>query len=239
MNDESKSKEELFRDPITQQPRVLDDSEVARNFMTCMFICIMQLTMTISTLIYFGKPTSDGPNKNADPLFITYVVRLMCQLALHMLIDPEVFQSIQMIKFALYRCNSFRLRSCHILIALMQLGGALSTEYINMLLICEQDEVKNIVMNFVQFTAIVQIDDWYAQSLKNSFLRKLVQETSLNFQSISKKGFKELELNKQWHSKLMLEVLYKPLKTAYDSFYYYFAPTLVLFISYYRQYNPN
>ena len=119
MNDESKSKEELFRDPITQQPRVLDDSEVARNFLTCMFICIMQLTMTISTLIYFGKPTSDGPNKNADPLFITYVVRLMCQLALHMLIDPEVFQSIQMIKFALYRCNSFRLRSCHILIALM------------------------------------------------------------------------------------------------------------------------
>jgi len=31
----------------------------------------------------------------------------------------------------------------------MQLAGAISTEYINMLLICEQSEVKNIVMNFV------------------------------------------------------------------------------------------
>ncbi len=79
----------------------------------------MQLTMTISTITYFDTPISDVPNKNADPLFITYVVRLMSQLALHMLIDPEVFQSIQMIKFALYRCNSFRLRSFHILIALM------------------------------------------------------------------------------------------------------------------------
>jgi hypothetical protein len=36
----------------------------------------------------------------------------------------------------------------------MQLSGANLTEYINMRLICEQDEVKNIVMNFIQFAAI-------------------------------------------------------------------------------------
>ena len=36
----------------------------------------------------------------------------------------------------------------------MQLSGAIFTEYINILLICEQDEVKNIVMNFIQFAAI-------------------------------------------------------------------------------------
>jgi len=152
MNDDKKA-EDFFKDPITNKPRVLTDGEVARNFMNCIFICMMQLTMTIATITYFNKPV-DGTNKNADPLFITYVVRLMCALALHMQIEPEVFQGIQMIKFALFRCNNFRLRLFQICVAVMQLAGALSTEYINILLICEQDEVKNIVMNFVQFAAI-------------------------------------------------------------------------------------
>ncbi len=85
-----KKRKEFFEDPITKQPRVLSDSEVARNFMNCIFICSMQLTMTIATIKYFNKPV-EGTNKNADPLFITYVVRLMCALALHMQIEPEVF----------------------------------------------------------------------------------------------------------------------------------------------------
>ncbi len=160
MNDDKKA-EDFFKDPITNKPRVLTDGEVARNFMNCIFICMMQLTMTIATITYFNKP-ADGTNKNADPLFLTYVVRLMCALALHMQIEPEVFQGIQMIKFALFRCNNFRLRLFQISVAVMQLAGALSTEYINILLICEQDEVKNIVMNFVQFAAISQIDDLYS-----------------------------------------------------------------------------
>jgi hypothetical protein len=145
--------EKIFEDPITKLPRVLTDGEVARNFMNCILICMMQLTMTIATIKYFNKPV-DGPNKDADPLFITYVVRLMCALALHMQIEPEVFQGLQMIKFALFRCNNLRLRFFQICVAVMQLAGSLSTEYINMLLICEQDEVKNIVMNFITFAAI-------------------------------------------------------------------------------------
>ncbi len=146
-------REEFFKDPITEEARVLTDSEVARNFMNCIFICLMQLTMTIATIKYFNKP-AEGANKNADPLFITYVVRLMCALALHMQIEPEVFQGLQMIKFALFRCNNPRLRFFQICVAVMQLSGAIFTEYINILLICEQDEVKNIVMNFIQFAAI-------------------------------------------------------------------------------------
>jgi hypothetical protein len=136
MNDKNVKAEDFFEDPITKKPRMLTDGEVARNFMNCIFICMMQLTMTITTIEYFNKPEG-GPSKNADPLFITYVVRLMCALALHMQIEPEVFQGIQMFKFALFRCNNFRLRFFQICVAFMQIAGALSTEYINMLLICE------------------------------------------------------------------------------------------------------
>lgn len=46
------------------------------------------MTMTIATIKYFNKPISEG---EPDPLYITYIVRLMCALALHMLIEPEVY----------------------------------------------------------------------------------------------------------------------------------------------------
>jgi hypothetical protein len=44
----------------------------------------------------------------------------------------------------------------------MQLGGAIATETINIMLICNLVTIKDIVMNFVQFAVIAQIDDFYA-----------------------------------------------------------------------------
>jgi hypothetical protein len=40
------TEQEFFEDPITKKPRVLSDGETARNFMACIFIFIMQTTMT-------------------------------------------------------------------------------------------------------------------------------------------------------------------------------------------------
>jgi len=40
MKDETKSKEELFRDPFTNQPRIINESEGATNFNKSMIICI-------------------------------------------------------------------------------------------------------------------------------------------------------------------------------------------------------
>jgi hypothetical protein len=47
----------------------------------------------------------------------------------------------------------------------MQLLVAVSTEYGNMVIICDQTTVKDIVINFVAFVAIVEIDNLYASSL--------------------------------------------------------------------------
>jgi hypothetical protein len=149
------SEVELFEDPFTENARELSDSEVARNFMSCIFIFIMQMTMSITVYTYDDSNiTSSSNDMKTDPLFITYIVRLMCALALHMLIEPEVFQAINMIKFSLYRCNNLQLRNYQICVALMQLLGALLTEFVNIILICDLTSAKDIVMNFVTFASI-------------------------------------------------------------------------------------
>lgn len=164
--------------------------------MACFFIFMMQMTMSIATFYYFNQgPSQDA---NSDPLLITYVVRLMCALALHMMIEPEVYQAIQMIKFTLNRCDDLELAIYQIAVALMQLLGALMTEWVNLLLISSLTSVKDIVMNFVQFAAISQIDDFYANSLKNSFLRQLVKKTSLDYQSIIRPVIKGADVDSRW-----------------------------------------
>lgn len=50
--DEVETEEEFFEDPFTKQPRELTDGEVARNFMSCIFIFIMQMTMSITVFNY-------------------------------------------------------------------------------------------------------------------------------------------------------------------------------------------
>jgi|LauGreDrversion4_2_1035121.scaffolds.fasta_scaffold162168_2 hypothetical protein len=44
----------------------------------------------------------------------------------------------------------------------MQLLVGVSTEYGNMVVICDQNTVKDIVINFVSFVAIIEIDNFYA-----------------------------------------------------------------------------
>ena len=44
-----------------------------------------------------------------------------------------------------------------------------------------QVQVTEIVTNFVQFAIIAELDDIYALSIKNNFLVKLVEETTLDF----------------------------------------------------------
>lgn len=51
----------------------------------------MQLTMTIATFNHFGNSGSDTSGTYSDPLFIVYVTRLMCAIALHMIIEPEIY----------------------------------------------------------------------------------------------------------------------------------------------------
>ena len=69
-------------------------------------------------------------------------------------------------------------------------------------------------------------------SVKNSFLFKLVQDTSLDFDKTD-----NFWANEGLFAKICFVFPYKFLQILYDSFYYYFAPTSVIFISFVRLFN--
>ncbi len=56
--------------------------------------------------------------------------------------------------------------------------GAIGTELINILLICTQDTVKDVIMNFIALGVIAEIDDLYAGSLYNNPVKDCLEKNS-------------------------------------------------------------
>ena len=87
-----------------------------------------------------------------------------------------MLQGINLMKFTLYRVTSWRKKGPMFAISLMQLIGALMTEGLNILAICSMTDEGDIIMNFVQFGIIAEIDNFYAKTLKNSFLLEILKK---------------------------------------------------------------
>ena len=69
------------------------------------------------------------------------------------------------------------------LISLMQLSSALGTEIINIALICAQDTVKDVIMNFIALGVIAEIDNFYAGTLTNNPIKNQIGDVALDFES--------------------------------------------------------
>jgi hypothetical protein len=163
--------------------------------------------------------------------FSILVTRYLCAVILHLAIEGEVEQAINMMKFTLYRTGSWNRRIPMFLVAVMQLLGAICTETVNMILICMFPSNTDIIQNLLAFNIIAEIDDYYAASLKNSFPRALQQKGSLSFSKLGKDDHDPLEINKSWVSK-GLQWVYRTCQMCYDSFYFYFMPFLVLYLTF-------
>ncbi len=123
----NRKRKKYFRDPLTGQQRKISFSEAGRNFMICLFIFSMQLTLTFTIFKEISKQLTDTKEANADIFVMIVVVRLFCAFALHMVIEGEVYQGIQMMKFSWQRVGNIHIRFFLVLVGLMQLIGAVST----------------------------------------------------------------------------------------------------------------
>jgi hypothetical protein len=139
-------------------------------------------------------------------------------------------------KLSLYKVSTWRKRLFMFSIGLMQLTGAIFTEGLNIVQICSTFKINDIIANFVQFMIIAQIDDFYAQSLKNNFFMKVLQESEIEIRSTDEEKKNSVKCNTHifltYSHKFMIGI-YALVKILYSTFYFYFAPYAVIFISLY------
>ena len=168
--------------------------------MNCVFIFLMQMGLTITIAYNFWKA-----NDITDPMLVKelqgfqiLITRFICAIILHLQIEGEVLQAIKMMKFTIYRTGSWNRRLPQFLVATMQLFGALSTEIVNLFLMCSFTESTEVIMNLLAFAIIAEIDDLYAKSLKNSLGSYLIDSCRLSFSSLGQENDNAhaLEVNK-------------------------------------------
>lgn len=86
-------------------------------------------------------------------------------------------------------------------------------------------------MNLLAFAIIAEVDDIYCKSLKNHLGRYLVEEGSLNFSKLCTDNQEPLYVNRA-HFSQICKAIYRLFKVMYDSIYFYFAPYLVVALSF-------
>ena len=91
--------------------KTIRENELSRNFMNCLFIFIMQLSLTGITVMFLSQATNDADAQSKkDPTlqYATYILitRFVCAIILNLQIEPEICQSINLMRFALNRTGS-------------------------------------------------------------------------------------------------------------------------------------
>jgi len=138
---------------------------------------MMQVSLTGITGYFMfyrnnGSYRSDEDIRKDDPAlqYSPYILltRFICAIILHLQIEPEICQSINLMRFSLYRTGNAGRKFPQFSVALMQFIGAICTEIINMLVICREINPSEIVQNLLAFGVICQIDDFYVETLKNN-----------------------------------------------------------------------
>ena len=239
----------------------LREDEKSKYFMTASFIFVLQMILII--LLASDMMFGDRMMLKAD--FPTLLVRFVCAIILHIQVEKEIAQSIQMMKYYINHIKHFtrnykeEVSACKwenfevtrtderdstywepFVIANMQLIASISTELINIVLMCSQDNIPDTVMNFFALSVIHEIDDLYSQSLSDFKLRGVIDDlpeiTETTTMWLHGKSVEVEEgkfENLEWtRGQRILRFYYKIWRTLYCGFYYYFMPMLVIVFTY-------
>eukprot|EP00347_Sterkiella_histriomuscorum_P003827 403362788 len=201
-----------------------NETEANKNFSTCAFIFLVQ--MLLVGLVFFEYSLVDMPSVT----FSVFLTRILCAALLHMQLEGEIRQAIQMLQYSIFMVYRRKYRYTMISISLMQLISALATEVISIILICSQDTVQNVIMNFIALGVIAEIDDIYARSLYQNKIKQEIEEgVTLQIDELN-------PARPEYKSMCQFSfIIYKALRTAYESYYYYFMPFTVIAVSYIKE----
>ena len=110
------------------------------------------------------------------------VSRFICALVLHMQLEGKVLQGMQFIKFAIFKITSWRKRFPMLLVSMMQLCVAITFEVLMIIQICSTNKISEIILSFIMFGIIAEIDYWFSQTIQYRFFMRLLKESEIVIQ---------------------------------------------------------
>lgn len=103
--------------------------------------------------------------------------RMLCGSVMHFYLQNELEQGLKMMKFSLNHQFKFSSWSWAYLIGLAQLLMVVAVEVVNVVILCTNQTVMDIVMNFLALVIISEFDNYFVETLKSDpVFQKLAKE---------------------------------------------------------------
>lgn len=189
--------------------------------MNSTFIFLIQMVLVLYSLyqILFMEDFIQATSLNI------LVTRFLCAIILHINIEGEVRQSLNMLNHSLFFTKRVGRQLPQVLIALMNFGGTFLCEAANILLLCTIGNAQDIIINMIAFMVIAQIQYYYAKSLQNDAIKEEVKAATLQIKD-------EIGEAKLRSSDWLIYLVYRTIKTFYDCLYFYFLPFSIVLITF-------
>ena len=166
-------------------------------------------------------------------------VRLVCTCLLHMMIMPEIKNSLELIRFSILNWESFNGLGKYfaVLILQMRLWACILTELLNIYKMGETDAIEDIVKDFIAFGIISDIDEVIVNSFLQLNVSEELKEHGISYQKEQDsrttremveqvwKGDEPTYFKVVWIARI---VMYTALQFFYTNFYFYFFPLLIV-----------
>ena len=114
-----------------------------------------------------------------------------------------------------------------LLIAVMQFIVAIGTEMISMLMLNGQREIFDVIVNFIAIKVIAEIDNIFIAGISDVTLLKLTEGVE-GEDWTPKRIYNKIKFSQRSFLDKIMFSNYKIVKLAYNSFYFYFFPFLII-----------
>jgi hypothetical protein len=161
-------------------------------------------------------------------LYLCMILKFICIVLMHIQLEGEVQQGIYFMNYVIYADDIDDDYKWQIIgIALMQMSGAVLTEFINLFNIYKKWSYEDIITNFIAYGVIAEVDDYFAGTIKKRILKQSA------FDDASYKIHEDKNHSEGLRALLMTpsKLIYYTLERFYRCVYYYFLPFIALILS--------
>lgn len=106
------------------------------------------------------------------------VVRFICAILLHLTVSDEMSQGLSMMKFAVNHYWMFDSHTSAFSIGFLQFMSVFLVELSNMVVLCSNPDVFEVIMNFLAFVVILDVDNMVAGTQTETLSAKMVEDGS-------------------------------------------------------------
>ncbi|CDW81368.1 UNKNOWN [Stylonychia lemnae] len=199
--------------------------EIAKCISNCVFIFVIQ--MGVMGLLYWEEIDSKFEVYTGN--FQMFLARILCAILLHMQMEGEIRRSMTMFNCARHNIPSKNQnnRFPMFMVALLQFSAAIVVELFNIYLICQQNKIESIVLNYIALGFIAEIDNLYAKTLYKNKIKESICNGDVKI-IIDKQHNKYFDVIRWYYPSTFI---YRIMEIFYGSYYYYFMPFTIIILN--------